>query len=86
LGADPGRILTLVLSKGMRVILPGALAGMAGALGLTGLLKSLLFGVNAWDPATFATVPLVLLAVALVAAWLPARRASRLAPMDALRS
>jgi putative ABC transport system permease protein len=85
LGADPVRILTLVLGSGMRVALIGALVGTVGALALTGLLKSLLFGVKAHDPATFATVPAVLIAVALMAAYLPARRASRLAPVDALK-
>jgi len=69
----------------MRVVLFGALVGTGGALALTGLLKSLLFGVKAHDPATFATVPLVLIAVALAAAYLPARHASRLAPVDALK-
>jgi putative ABC transport system permease protein len=85
LGAEPARILTLVLGSGMRVVLFGALVGTGGALALTGLLKSLLFGVKAHDPATFATVPLVLIAVALAAAYLPARHASRLAPVDALK-
>jgi ABC-type antimicrobial peptide transport system permease subunit len=85
LGADPGRILTLVLGSGMRVVLFGALVGTGGALALTGLLKSQLFGVKAYDPATLATVPVVLIAVALAAAYLPARRASRLAPVDALK-
>jgi predicted lysophospholipase L1 biosynthesis ABC-type transport system permease subunit len=84
LGADPGRILRLVLGSGMRVVLFGAMAGTGGALALTGLLESLLFGVKAHDPATFAAVPAVLIAVALLAAYLPARRASRLAPVDSL--
>jgi putative ABC transport system permease protein len=85
LGADPGRILALVLGSGMRVVLGGALVGTGGALALTGLLKSLLFGVKAHDPATFVTVPVVLIAVAMLAAYLPARRASRLAPVAALK-
>ncbi len=86
LGAEPGRILKLVLAGGMRVVMLGAVAGMGGALALTGLLKSLLFGVESRDAATFAAVPVVLIAVALLAAYLPARRASRLDPMDALRA
>jgi putative ABC transport system permease protein len=86
LGAAPGRILTLVLGSGMRVVLVGALVGMGGALALAGLLQSLLFGVKPHDPATFAAVPAMLIAVALFASYLPARRASRLAPVDALRA
>jgi putative ABC transport system permease protein len=86
LGAEPGRILRQVLGSGMRVVLIGAVVGAGGALALTGLLKSLLFGVTARDATTFAAVPAVLIAVALVAAYLPARRASRLAPLDALRT
>jgi ABC-type lipoprotein release transport system permease subunit len=53
---------------------------------LTGLLRSMLFGVDAHDAATFATVPVVLASVALLAAYLPARRASRMPPLDALRA
>ena len=85
LGADPGRILTLVLGSGMRLVFFGAMVGTGGALALTGLLKSLLFGVKAHDPATFAAAAVVLFAVALLAAYLPARRASRMAPVDALK-
>jgi putative ABC transport system permease protein len=86
LGAEPGRILKLVLGGAVRMVVLGALAGTAGALALTGLLKSLLFGVQAHDAATFAVVLAVLFAAALLAAYLPARRASRLAPVDALRA
>lgn len=85
LGAEPARILALVLGSGMRVVLAGAAAGVGGALVLTGLLKSLLFGVRPRDVTTLAAVVAVLVAVALAAAYLPARRASRLAPVDALR-
>ncbi len=85
LGAGPFRILALVLASGMRVVLFGAAVGMAGALALTGLLKTMLFGVKAHDPATFTIAPLILIAVALLAAYVPARRASRLAPVDALK-
>ncbi len=86
LGAEPGRIVALVLGSGMRVVVAGALAGTGGALAMAGLLKSLLFGVGAHDALTFAAVPVLLIAVALAAAYVPARRASRLAPMDALRA
>ena len=86
LGADPSRIVSLVLASGARLVLAGTVAGMAGAMALTGLLKTMLFGVGARDAVTFVAVPLVLAAVALFAAWLPARRASRLAPVDALRA
>jgi putative ABC transport system permease protein len=86
LGADPGRITALVLGMGARLVVGGTAAGLAGAMLLTSLLKSMLFGVGAHDALTFVTVPLVLGAVALLAAYLPARRASRLAPVDALRA
>jgi putative ABC transport system permease protein len=85
LGAEPARIVVLILSNGMRVVLAGAAAGLCGALALTGLLKSLLFGVKPHDAVTLAAVVAVLIVVALVAAWLPARRAAHLAPVDALR-
>ena len=86
LGADPGRITALVLGMGARLVLGGTVAGLAGALFLTSLLKTMLFGVGAHDAVTFATVPLVLASVALLAAYLPARRASRMPPVDALRA
>jgi putative ABC transport system permease protein len=86
LGAEPGDILALVLGNAIQLVLTATAAGIGGALALTGLLKSLLFGVQAHDAATFFAVPLLLLAVALVAAYLPALRASRLAPVDALRA
>jgi len=64
----------------------GAAVGLGGALALTGLLKSLLFGVKPHDAGTLAAVVAVLIGVSLVAAWLPARRAAHLAPVDALRA
>ena len=86
LGAGPNRIVSLVLTSGIRPVLGGLAAGWAGALSLSGLLKSLLYGVAPRDPLTFAGVPLLLAAVALLAAYLPARRAALLDPMDALRT
>jgi len=85
LGADPVRVVSMVLGSGARVVAAGMLAGLAGAFGLTGLLRSMLFGVGAHDAATFVAVPVVLAAVAMMAAYLPARRASRVDPMEALR-
>ena len=85
LGADSGRIIALVLKTGARPVVGGLVIGIAGALALTGLLKSLLFGIGPRDPLTFVIVPCLLAAVALIAAFLPARRAARLDPMDALR-
>jgi putative ABC transport system permease protein len=85
LGADSGRIIALVLKTGVRPVIGGLIVGLAGALALTGLLRSLLFGIGPRDPVTFLVVPCLLGAVALLAALLPARRAARLDPMDALR-
>jgi putative ABC transport system permease protein len=86
LGAQPGQIVGMVVGKGAKLVIAGTLAGVGGALALSGLLKNLLFGVSPRDAATFVTVPVMLIAVALAAAYVPARRASRLDPMDALRS
>jgi len=85
LGADRGTIRKLVVWHGMRLTIVGVVLGIGAAFGLTRLMASLLFGVKAWDPAVFVTVPLILSAVALLAVWLPASRASQLDPMKALR-
>lgn len=85
-GADPRRVRWMVLSRAVRLAGAGVLAGLAGAL-LTGrLVEGLLYGVRPVDPVAFGGGILVLFGVALGAAWLPARRASRLDPVDALRS
>ncbi len=86
LGAPPPAVLALVARRGLVLALAGTAAGLLGALALGRLLRSLLFGVGPSDPVTFAAAPLILVAVALVASYLPARRAARVDPMIALRS
>ena len=86
LGADRSAIRRLVVWHGMRLALVGVVLGIAASFGLTRLIASFLFGVRPWDPLVFVTVPIVLSAVALVAVWLPATRASKVDPMQALRA
>jgi putative ABC transport system permease protein len=85
LGADRSRIRSLVVWHGMRLAIVGVVIGIGAAFGLTRFIASLLFGVKTWDPAVFVTVPVVLSLVALLAVWMPATRASRLDPQQALR-
>ena len=85
LGADRATIRKLVVWHGMRLTLAGVVLGIGAAFGLTRLIASFLFGVKSWDPFVFVTVPIVLSAVALLAVWLPAARAAKLDPMQALR-
>jgi putative ABC transport system permease protein len=86
LGAKAGDIVRLVLSEGGRLVALGVGVGLVGALFLTRFLEKLLFGVRSYDPATFAGMVLLLVAVAGAACLLPARRATRVSPMVALRS
>jgi predicted lysophospholipase L1 biosynthesis ABC-type transport system permease subunit len=86
IGADARSIIVLVLRTGARPVLFGLAIGVAGAVAVSGLLKSLLFGIAPNDPITFAVVPVFFTVVALVAAVLPARRAADLDPVRALRA
>ena len=85
LGATQRDILRLVVRQGMVLALAGTGIGLAGALALTRLMQSLLFSVNAADALTFSAVPLLLIATALIACYIPARRAARVDPMISLR-
>jgi putative ABC transport system permease protein len=85
LGALRSDVLRLILAEGMRLALCGAGLGLLAALALTRTMKSLLFGVGPADPLTFAGITVLLLGVALVACWLPARQATRVSPITALR-
>ena len=85
LGATPRSVLGLIVSQGMTLAVIGVVAGIAGALVLTRVMTAVLYDVRATDPTTFAVVVIVLLGTALVASWLPARRALRIDPVQALR-
>jgi putative ABC transport system permease protein len=85
LGAQKSNVLALVIGSGMKLALTGAVAGIAAAVVLTRLMQSLLYEIQPTDPLTFTGVLMLLIAVALLACWLPARRAARVDPMVALR-
>jgi putative ABC transport system permease protein len=85
LGAQSGQVVSLILRQGMGLTLAGLFIGLFGALAAAGLLGSFLFGVKPTDPASFAGVALLLIAVALLACYIPARRAIRVDPLVALR-
>jgi putative ABC transport system permease protein len=86
LGAQRSSVLGLVIGNGMRLVVGGIVAGLAGAAVLTRVMRGLLFDVTPFDPITLASVPVVLGTVALLACWLPARNASKMDPMEALRT
>jgi predicted permease len=86
LGAKRLDVLRLVLGRALRTVLAGLIVGLAGAAGMTRVLQRFLFGVTPTDPTAFTVVTLLLMAVGLLAAWLPARRATRIDPCAALRA
>ena len=85
LGAEPRDVIRLIVRQGLRPAAVGVACGLAGALALTQLLKGQLYSVSATDPLTFAAVALLLAGVALLACYLPARRATKVDPLVALR-
>ena len=85
LGAGPADVRGMVVWQGMRLALLGILAGVPLALALTRVMVSMIFGISSWDPAVFAAMALLLGAVALLAAYVPSIRATRVDPVEALR-
>jgi predicted permease len=86
LGAAPHQVAGMILREGLLLAIAGVVLGLAGAYSLTRFMQSLIFGIQALDLATFATVSLLLTGIALFASYVPARRASRVNPLEALRA
>jgi putative ABC transport system permease protein len=86
LGATRGEILKLVIRKGLKLVIIGVVIGLGGAFALTRLISGLLFGVSATDPITFLTITILLVVVALVATYFPARKATKVDPIVVLRN
>jgi putative ABC transport system permease protein len=85
LGAQPANVLKLIIKQGMTLALVGVVIGLGASFALTRVIKSLLFNVSATDALTFVGVSLTLTLVALLACWIPARRATKVDPIIALR-
>jgi ABC-type antimicrobial peptide transport system permease subunit len=85
LGAKPGDVVSGILGRGVRLTALGVAIGLAASFGLSRLLTTLLYQITATDPLTFVAVPLLLMAVALLASYIPARRATKIDPIAALR-
>jgi ABC-type antimicrobial peptide transport system permease subunit len=86
LGAAPGSVAGMIVRQGGLVALAGVAIGIVAAFAGSRLIESLLYGVSSRDPGVFAFTTVLLLGVAIVACWIPARRAARLSPLEALRS
>lgn len=86
LGAQTSNVLKLILGQGLKLAVVGVALGLLAAVAFTRLLKGLLFGISASDPLTFGVIAALLVGVALLACWLPARRATKVDPLEALRS
>jgi putative ABC transport system permease protein len=86
LGAGRSDVMRLIVARGLMLAIAGAALGVAGGLAITDLMKGMLFSITPRDPATFIAVPLLLIAVAALACYLPARRATRVDPLVALRT
>jgi len=86
LGAQTTNVLRLILGQGLRLAVVGVALGVIAAIALTRLLQGLLFGISAGDPLTFVVIAMLLVGVALLACWIPARRATKVDPLEALRS
>jgi ABC-type antimicrobial peptide transport system permease subunit len=85
LGATASNVRNMIIVHGMRLAVTGVLIGLVAALGLARLLQGLLFGVKAWDATVLVAVPILLTVVGFVSVWLPARRATRINPIEAIR-
>jgi putative ABC transport system permease protein len=85
LGARPSDVLRMIVGQGLMLAVTGIAIGLVASIALTRLMKGLLFGISATDPITFAAISLLLVLIGLLASWFPARRATKVDPLVALR-